>query len=129
MNRNELAHDARFQKIALDEMKRVTEELYKADPVIAKRRERFFTEVDENGNEFVPFSRLNSMVNEVVRYQDSGGIDSDQLKTDISKKFRTKKSEEDFKQWGTDKFNSMTDKKGSSKALHQQAVVSMWTTP
>ncbi len=66
----------------------------------------FFDDSGQLNNQY-----LDSFAQEVVSLKESGGIDTYKVSSAINKKFRSKKTSNDFEKYVTDKFNDMVDGK------------------
>jgi hypothetical protein len=64
-----------------------------------------------NDDGTIKLSKLRDTASSVIRFRDSGGFDTAQLRNDISKKMRVKKTRDEYDLWVTNKFNDMVTSK------------------
>jgi hypothetical protein len=99
-----LVEDPKFIKMVSDHYQKQVKEM--EDYGRSEKYEGFY--FNEDGS--VKESKLRDMAESVSRYTKSS-VDTGQIKHDIAKAFRSKKTVEAFEEFATEKFNSMTDGK------------------
>jgi hypothetical protein len=99
-----LVEDPKFIKMVSDHYQKQVKEM--EDYGRSEKYEGFY--FNEDGS--VKESKLRDMAESVARYTKSS-VDTGQIKHDIAKAFRSKKTVEAFEEFATEKFNSMTDGK------------------
>lgn len=100
--------DSKFAEMVTKHYQKVLDDLTAEgfDVRVEKMKEWYF---DEDG--VILHSKIFDMASSVIRHRESGGFDVHQLRDDISKKMRVKKTRNEYNQWVTDKFNSMVTSK------------------
>jgi len=97
----------KFRKIAKQHYTAILKNAEEASPDRAERyADLWFTEEGE-----VQDSNLRGFEAEVRRFKQHGAVDTHQLRADIDKKMRVKKTRDAYDQWATDQFNSMVKSK------------------
>lgn len=99
----DLSKNEKFQKMAKQHYDKMLEKVAAADEGRVERYRDFW--FDEDGN--VLPRKIIDLAHEVDRFNREGGVDVSQLRQDIDKKFRVKKTRDEYDQWVTDQFNDM----------------------
>ncbi len=102
-----LARNPEFQKLAKQHYTKLLAKVAAKDEGRVERYSGFW--FDENGDLLT--KAIINFKDEVDRVNREGGVDTHQLRNDIDKKMRVKKTRDAYDLWVTDKFNEMVDGK------------------
>jgi len=97
------AQSPEIKKLATKHYKDLLKKVAAADEGRVERYEGLWFEEDGS----ISARSLIDFTGEVRRFKESNGVDTHQLRQDIDKKLRTKKTRDEYDQWAADLFNDM----------------------
>jgi len=103
LNATSLHSDERFIKMVTDHYQEILDDLSEDFDVRAEKMYEWY--FNEDGS--IKYAKIRDMASEVQRFRDTKGKDVSQLRDDISKKLRVKKTREAYQKWATETFNEM----------------------